>query len=162
MSDFDQTIYDANMLMNFLTKEGRTEEAGKIRAHLETIEKSFQVFESLFKEAGFYWVTEENLIRPNEKDDVPETKKGDYPFEFPATCPYCQIHWRFSSRASESLSIRLNMCVVPETVVICPNCRKKSMICPKGKATSEDVKGAAGGTLGISFKREGAVLRKVD
>lgn len=157
MSDTDEIMANARRLKEMVLKE-KPHVAGEIEKFLNNVETSVMALEELLKANGFVWVTEENLITPDSHDDVPAAQEEEFPFEFPATCPYCKARWRFSENALEHLSIRLNMCTVPETVVICPGCRKKSMIAPKGKVDSKEV----GDGAGISFKREGAVLRKID
>lgn len=157
MSDIDEIMANALRLKELVIKD-KPAVAGEVMKHLQNIETSVKALEELLQANGFVWVTEENLITPMTHDDVPDAQEEEFPFEFPATCPYCKARWRFSENALEHLSIRLNMCTVPETVVICPGCRKKSMIAPKGKIDSKEV----GDGAGISFKREGAVLRKID
>lgn len=157
MSDIDEIMANTLRLKELVIK-GKPTVAGEVMKHLQNIETSVKALEELLQANGFVWVTEENLITPTTHDDVPDAQEEEFPFEFPATCPYCKARWRFSENALEHLSIRLNMCTVPETVVICPECRKKSMIAPKGKVDSKEV----GDGSGISFRREGAVLKKID
>jgi hypothetical protein len=157
MSDIDEIMANAHRLKEMEAKE-KPEVAAEVEKELKNIEMSVKTLEELLRANGFVWVTDEDLITPQTHDDVPDAQEEEFPFDFPATCPYCKARWRFSERASEHFSIRLNMCVVAETVIICPACRKKSMIAPKGKVSSKEV----GDGAGISFKREGAVLRKVD
>jgi len=158
MNDMNEIISNANQLKGKLIEEKKFEEAAQIREHTKNIETSVRALEDILKANGFFWVTEENLVMPDTADDVPDAKDEEFPFTFPATCPYCGARWRFSEQACEHFSIRLNMCTVPETVVICPSCRKRSLITPKGKVKHEDV----GDGAGIAFSREGACLKKVD
>lgn len=134
----------------------KPETADRIRDLVAAIEARVRDLEDVLRDSGFVWVTDENLVLPESADDVPEPKGDELPFEFPATCPYCGAFWRFSDSATETFSIRLNMCSVPQTVVICPGCRKRSMIVPKGKIKVDE------NNVRIGFAREGCALTKVD
>jgi len=94
-------------------------------------------------------------------DEHPKTKGEERAINTMADikCAACGMLWEPDEDALESIRIR-GICQVPETVVTCPSCKKRSAICPRGgnDVSTDEEKGA----VAISAPKKGFVIAALD